>query len=69
MNSAAKNVMTEGRTLLHAEELEMVVVLRINRDFMEYVELEHPQLVTEFEAKAAAPAAAAAAAAAAKQAL
>ena len=61
MNSAAKNVMTEGRTLLHAEELEMVVVLRINRDFMEYMKLEHPQLVTEFEAKAAAAAAAAAA--------
>jgi hypothetical protein len=66
MNSAAKNVMTEGRTLLHAEELEMAVVLRINRDFMEYMELVHPQLVTEFEAKAAA---AAAVGVAAKQAL
>jgi hypothetical protein len=46
----------------------MAVVLRINRDFiMEYMKLEHPQLETEFEAKAVA--AAAAAAAAAKQAL
>jgi hypothetical protein len=47
----------------------MVVVLRIDRDFMEYMKLEHPQLVTEFEAKAEATEAAAAAAAAAKQAL
>jgi hypothetical protein len=30
MKSAAKNVMTEGRALLHAEELEMVVVLRVS---------------------------------------
>jgi hypothetical protein len=61
INSDAKNVMTEGRTLLDPTELEMVVVLRINRDFMEYMKLKHPQLVTEFQEKAAVAAAAAAA--------
>ena len=54
MNSAAKNVMTEGRTLLSPQELEMMVVLRINRVFMEHMKLNHPELVVEFQEKAAA---------------
>ena len=34
VNSQAKLVMTTGRTLLAADELENVVMLRMNRDFM-----------------------------------
>ena len=48
MNSAAKNVLTDSRTLLDARELEMVVVLRINRDFMVYMKENHPGVVAAF---------------------
>ena len=34
VNSQAKLVMTTGRTLLAADELENVVMLRMNREFM-----------------------------------
>jgi hypothetical protein len=34
VNSQAKLVMTTGRTLLAADELEIVAMLRMNRDFM-----------------------------------
>ena len=37
MNSCAKLIFTDGRTLLSDEELDMVVVLRMNRKFMEYM--------------------------------
>ena len=32
--AAANNIMTEGRTLLGEDYLEMLCVLRMNRDFM-----------------------------------
>ena len=37
VNSQAKLVMTTGRTLVAADELAMVVMLRINRRFMAYM--------------------------------
>ena len=44
INSVAKQVLTEGRTLLSEEELEMVVVLRVNKKFMAYMKEKHPRL-------------------------
>ena len=35
--SQANLVMTDGNTLLSDEEVEMVTVLRVNRDFMEWM--------------------------------
>ena len=35
--SNANDVMTSGNTLLGDEELEMLVVIRMNRDFMEFM--------------------------------
>ena len=37
------HVLTEGNTLLLDEELEMLVILRMNRDFMQYVHEEASQ--------------------------
>ena len=37
MLRAAGHVLTEGNTLLGDEELEMMVILRINRKFMEHM--------------------------------
>jgi hypothetical protein len=37
MNSAAKLIMGSGRTLLSEEELGMLVVLRMNREFMAFM--------------------------------
>ena len=35
--SAGNLIVTEGNTLLAEEEVEMMTVLRINRDFMQYM--------------------------------
>jgi hypothetical protein len=35
--SACNTVMTDGNTLLGDEELEMLVILRMNRDFMKFM--------------------------------
>ena len=35
--SCANNVITNGNTLLSDEELEMLVVLRMNREFMQFM--------------------------------
>ena len=35
--SCANTVMTDGNTLLSNEEVEMLTVLRMNEDFMEYM--------------------------------
>ena len=35
--SCANNVVTKGNTLLSDEEVEMLVVLRMNRDFMAFM--------------------------------
>jgi hypothetical protein len=45
INSVAKDILTEERTLLDERELEVVAVLRINRAFMEYMKEMHPGLV------------------------
>jgi len=37
VNSIAKDVMTDAHTLMDDEELEMLVTLRMNRKFMEYM--------------------------------
>jgi hypothetical protein len=35
--SCANNVVTTGNTLLSDEEVEMIVILRMNREFMEFM--------------------------------
>ena len=52
INSVAKDILTEERTLLDERELEMVAVLRINRTSMEYMKEMHPDLVQGFLAAA-----------------
>ena len=42
--SACNLVMTTGNTLLGNEELEMLVLLRINRQFMEHMRIHHPEV-------------------------
>jgi hypothetical protein len=37
MISAANDIVTEGNTLLDDEEIEMLVLLRMNSDFMEFM--------------------------------
>ena len=37
LTSCANDVLTEGNTLLSDEELEMLVVLRMNREFMKFM--------------------------------
>ena len=44
INSVAKAVLTEGRTLLSEEELEMVVVLRVNKKFIAHMKEKHPEI-------------------------
>ena len=41
--SCANIIMTEGNTLLSDEELEMLVVLRINKDFMNFMRKEYKE--------------------------
>ena len=40
----AKEVLTEGNSLLSHEEIDMVVVLRMNRRFMEHMRKEYSSL-------------------------
>lgn len=49
MNSAAKLVMGTARTSLSPEELRMLVVLRINRDFMVFMKTHHRSKNTKAE--------------------
>ena len=44
INSVAKAVLTEGRTLLSEEELEMVVVLRVNKKFIAHMKEKPPEI-------------------------
>jgi len=44
INSAANVVMTKGNTLLNTEEVNMLTVLRVNRDFMKHMRLNHPEI-------------------------
>ena len=43
----AGHVLTEGNTLLNDDELEMLVVLRMNRDFMSFMREHYSELVKE----------------------
>ena len=40
-------MLVEGNTLLSDEELEMVVVLRMNKDFMKYVRTHYNHLAKQ----------------------
>ena len=42
--SCANLVLTEGNTLLDDEEIEMLVILRMNRDFMEFMRTNYPDV-------------------------
>ena len=42
--SQANLVLTKGNTLLSSEELEMIVVLRMNREFMKYMRKHYNHL-------------------------
>ena len=44
--SQSNLVMTDGNTLLSDEEIEMVVILRVNREFMEF--MREQQEVTDY---------------------
>ena len=46
VNSAAKDCMPEGSTLLADLPLEMFTILRMNAEFIEYFETNHPHLFT-----------------------
>ena len=45
--SIANQVMTDGRTLLDDDILEMLACLRMNRAFMESMKKKHPELIME----------------------
>ena len=47
VNSVAKDVMTDAHTLMGVEALEMLVVLRINRNFMEYMRSKYQHLTKQ----------------------
>ena len=47
INSAGKLVMTDGRTLLSKNHLEMLVALRINKKFMYHMKKNHKKLGKE----------------------
>jgi len=44
INSAANQVVTKGSTLLSDAEVNMLVVLRVNRRFMAYMREHHPEV-------------------------
>ena len=43
----AGHVLTEGNTLLADEELEMLVILRMNRNFMQFMRENYNELTTD----------------------
>ena len=46
-NSIAKDVMTDAHTLMDEEALEMLVVLRMNRTFMEHMRNKYQSLTKQ----------------------
>ena len=46
-SSAAKDVMTDAHTLMGEEPFEMMVVLQMNRKFMEYMSSKYSSLTKE----------------------
>ena len=47
INSAVALIVTNGRTLLGKELLEMCVLLRMNRQFMQYMKATYPEITLE----------------------
>ena len=47
VNSVAKDVMTDAHTLMGQEALEKLVVLQINREFMEYMRSKYNHLTKQ----------------------
>ena len=45
INSAANLILTLGNTLLSDEEIDMLVVLRMNRDFLNFMHLHYSHIV------------------------
>ena len=43
INSAANQTVTKGNTLLGYDEVNMLMVLRVNRKFMAYMRKRHPK--------------------------
>ena len=43
VNSAGNAALTKGNSLLGEDEINKVVVLRMNRLFMKYIRLHHPE--------------------------
>ena len=46
-NSVAKDIMTDAHILMGEEALEMLVVLRMNRTFMEYMRKKYQSLTKQ----------------------
>ena len=42
--SAGNLIMTKGNTLLSDEKVEMLIILRMNRHFMEFMRAEYPDV-------------------------
>ena len=51
VNSCAKLVMTHDRTMLNDAHLEKVCWLRMNRTFMTYMKVKHPEIAQEWQEK------------------
>ena len=47
INSVANQVMTKGNTLLGTDEVNMLTVLRMNREFIEYYRERFPELLKQ----------------------
>ena len=47
INSVAKDVMTDGHTVMKQDSLEKLVVLRMNRDFMQYMHKKYNYLTKQ----------------------
>ena len=47
INSAANLAMTKGNVLLAPDEVNMLTVLRMNRDFMEHMRKRHPEALKQ----------------------
>ena len=48
VNSAAKLIITHDRTVLGDRHLEMLCVLRMNKDFIYWMRDKHPEWCTEW---------------------
>ena len=47
INSCANAVLTEGNTMLSDDEMELLVMLRMNKDFMEFMRTHYPHVASE----------------------